>query len=386
MTCDKAIRLVEKLADGETNPGERAEAEMHLETCKECNSHYQFVRALESASEKIELPEPPEAYWQRFPSKVLTRIEREGREEREEQSGFWQKLFTPWMFRFGAAAATLTLVIAVGVSVYRDDPRQLESESSEMSEAIDVAQAPAAAPGKTAFDEKAAGSEDTAQRDPEEARASAPPAVARPPASAPARDVPLRSESNKLRNARPKSSPAPVAGDELDESRFVERAIGTAERDDVSDESLQEAPEPERLGRGSARSREPSPSESTFPEELELADTVSEDSARQHSVAEPQQAVRASSLAAGEAGSAVLASASGSCAEWRRYLAENDDQASEAREAHYQVALCSLRSYDAEPNDDTRDEATRDADAFLAIESDTERAEEIRLRLEPLRQ
>lgn len=144
MTCDKAILLVEKLADGEARSSERREAESHLESCAECRAHYDFVVALESASEEIDWAEPPEAYWQHFPSKVLARLERE---QPAEGRRFWRKLLAPPVLRFGAVAATLTVVVVVGFSVLRDDRLRPEPE---------MAQAPASM-GKRQADDKAVG-------------------------------------------------------------------------------------------------------------------------------------------------------------------------------------------------------------------------------------
>lgn len=316
MNCDKALRLVERLADGEANATERAEAEGHLEGCDECRAHYEFVRAVHSASENIELPEPPEAYWQQFPSKVSARIERE---ERGERGGYWPSLFAPSLFRLGALAATVTIVVAVGVSVYRDDPRQLDPQMPATTETFEREQDTARL-REEAADEKFDGVEETA---PQESGA--------PAAAAPAPDVVAESAAD---------APAP-------------------------------APEPEQI---------------------DLAASAPEASARRQAASKAPEArpgrdaVRASRVEAGEA-SAVLASASDQCAEWRRYLAENDndDESDETREARYQVALCSLQSHETEPSDDTRMEALREGDAFLALEGDTRRAQEIRQRLEPLR-
>ena len=73
MNCEEAIRLVEKLADGEASEHEKSQAESHLGRCADCRSHYDFVLALSEASANAPSPEPPSSYWELLPSKVLSR-------------------------------------------------------------------------------------------------------------------------------------------------------------------------------------------------------------------------------------------------------------------------------------------------------------------------
>ena len=86
MKCETAILLVEKLADGEASADEKALAEQHVSSCTDCRSHYTFVKALASASEKIELPPaPPQAYWEHLPSRIIARL------HEDESPGIWQQ-------------------------------------------------------------------------------------------------------------------------------------------------------------------------------------------------------------------------------------------------------------------------------------------------------
>ena len=75
---------------------------------------------------------------------MLARLERE---QPVEGRRFWRKLLAPPVLRFGAVAATLTVVVAVGFSVLRDDRLRPEPE---------MAQAPASM-GKRQVDDKAVG-------------------------------------------------------------------------------------------------------------------------------------------------------------------------------------------------------------------------------------
>lgn len=340
MTCDQAMRLVEKLADGEAKPAEQKEAESHLESCAECRSHYDFVVALESASEKIDWPEPPEAHWQHFPKKVLARLERE---QPAAGRSFWQKLLSPPVLRFGAVAATLTVVVAVGTIVLRDD--QLEP---------DLAQAPASV-GKRQVDDKAAVTTPQAQPLPEESGRVEPASRATEPAPAPRQAVAEKEEA------------------ELDELGALEYAADVANpaglAGDVADQSFRDSPSaapPSRRENRALRSQAEAPGE---PAEAVVA------------TEEAMNAQLARKVAPPRARSSVM----NDCAEWRDYLARNGDDGSESLEARYRVALCSLESFTTEPSDGARATAERDAEAFLAMESEGDRADEVRTRAERLR-
>ena len=87
-------------------------------------------------------------------------------------------------------------------------------------------------------------------------------------------------------------------------------------------------------------------------------------------------------LARKQAPALSLSSVTNRCGEWRDYLAENGDEGSDSLEARYQVALCSLERYASEPSDDARAAAERDVEAFLTMESDGERADDVRARAE----
>ena len=356
MTCDQAMPLVEKLADGEAKPSERKEAESHLESCAECRSHHHFVVALESASEKIDWPEPPEAYWQHFPSKVLARL---AREQPVEGRNFWQKLLAPPVLRFGAVAATLTVVVAVGFSVLRDDQLQPEPE---------LAQAPASV-GKRQADDKAAG-------------------VAPQPAPSLAveADAVAPEESGRIELASRATEPEPAlrqaaAEKEEGESADFEYAADVANpaglAGGVADQSFRDRPaaaSPSRRENRALRSLAEAPGE---PADAMVATEEAMN-------AEPAPAA-ASVLARKEAPARARSSVMNGCAEWRDYLARNGDEGSESLEARYRVALCSLERYTAEPSDEARATAEQDAEAFLTMESDGDRADDVRARAERLR-
>lgn len=402
MTCDRAIRLVEKLADAEAKPSERTEAEAHLESCEDCRSHYQFVRALESASEKIDWQEPPEAYWQHLPMKVLARLERE---QPAKRRSFWQKLLTPLVLRFGAVAATLSVVIAVGFSVIENDQPQLEPDIANRASR---AQTPASTSRQV--DEKAAGvsvqpapvagvSDDAAPEP--ETSADAPPSPTVERASVvpeesgltePAlRTPPARAESLDSRPASLQTLP-PVELAQLREVGLADRerpadvTTGAGLEGVVADQSLKDAPvqAPPSGGRENRllRSFAEVPGEPGKPDELNVA---SEEATNAERTA--VDAFGGASVESGrkQARSRAVAPVSNRCAEWRDYLARNGDEGRDSLEARYQVALCSLESYASEQSDEARAAAVREVEAFLAVESNSDRADDVRSRAERLR-
>ena len=362
MTCDQAIRLVEKLADGEAKPSERTEAESHLESCEDCRSHYQFVRALESASEKIDWPEPSEAYWQHLPSKVLARLEGEG-----PARSFWQKLLSPPVLRFGAVAATLTVVVAVGFNVLRNDQLQREP---------DVAQAPASV-GKRQVDEKAAGV--SGQPAPETEPLAAAPSLSVVtdkvvPEESGRVESARRSTRRRVESLEPAAPPQVLPETEEDELADLERPADVANpAGSVAEQSFRDVPaaSPSRRENRMLRSFAESPGE---PGEL----TVVSEEATNAELAPVE-------LARKQAPARVRSSVTNRCGEFRDYLAENGDEGSDSLEARYQVALCSLERYASEPSDDARAAAERDVEAFLGMESDGERADDVRARAQQLR-
>jgi len=370
MTCDQAIRLVEKLADGEAKPSERTEAETHLESCADCRSHYQFVRALESASEKIDWPEPPETYWSHLPSKVLTRLERERPAKR---GSFWQKLLAPPVLRFGAVAATLSVVVAVGYSVLQNDQLQPEPEMAQS------ARSPASA-GQRQVDDKAAG---VSPRPALAGGVSPKPALgagvaddpgfeSQPPAALPSLSVDPASvepdESGRVESARRTA--------DLEGPTELTNAAGLAGRG--ADQEFQDRPAaapPRRRENRALRSLAEAPGE---PVEA----TVATEEATTAELAPIDASVE---LARKEAPARAQSSVADRCAEWRDYLARNGDEGSDSLEARYQVALCSLERYTSEPSGEARATAERDVEAFLAMESDGDRADDVRARAERLR-
>jgi hypothetical protein len=109
MHCDNILPLVEKLADGECTEPERARVEAHLAECESCQEHFRFVQALPEAARKVPLPEPPGAYWDVLPRKVMARIEKE--QSTKGRGWLSQILAVPRLRWLGAIAAGVIAVV-----------------------------------------------------------------------------------------------------------------------------------------------------------------------------------------------------------------------------------------------------------------------------------
>ena len=133
--CAELLALVEKLSDFEATEAEKLAARAHLEKCPSCRSHAEFLASLTEESRSMTFPEPPESYWEHLPRKVLDRIDAESR-----RPGFFRVLIAPSILRWGALGATLLLVTMAGVSVLREDTRELAPVAPEAP----VAEAPQA--------------------------------------------------------------------------------------------------------------------------------------------------------------------------------------------------------------------------------------------------
>ena len=380
MKCENAILLVEKLVDGEASADEKALAEQHVAACADCRSHYAFVKALASASEKIELPPaPPQAYWDHLPSRIVARL------HEDERPGFWQQLFTPSVLRWGALAATLTVVVAVGMNVLREGDLAVETPAQEkilQTNKADIAE------------ELEAPDEDVEAVEAFERAPASPPEASPPVASfsppAPARDPQLR-RGRELEDARSNESDSETLRQTL---AVPSRARAKSDVADAVESNLRVEP------------REASETSDVETSDAEASDVESPAQLMAPVTAEPMR-----SLALGEsrvdpaeleyqelsggarpglAGLAGLAGRRGSavtvedCDRWRAYL-ERYPEGSRASDARYELARCTLARYEAEPSEAGHEVAIRDADAFLAVESEGTRAEEIRERAAPLR-
>ncbi len=359
MKCENAILLVEKLVDGEASASEKALVEQHVAACEDCRSHYAFVKALASASEKIELaPAPPQAYWDHLPSRIIARL------HEDEHPGFWQWLFTPSVLRWGALAATVTVVVAVGMNVLREGDLAVEAparqELLQRNQADIVEELEAPDDGVAVLEP------------PAEPRAPTPAAA---PATA-------RDEAPRL------LAPEEVRSNESDSeklSQTIARASRPRAKSEAAD-ALESSPPtepkatPETLGIESGAS--------FLVTETVIVEPMRSLTLRESRATDPAeleyQALRGEARP-GLAGRRRSTSAVEDCETWRAFL-ERYSVSSRASDVRYELARCVLGRYETDPSDAGREVALRDVDIFLGDEPEGTRAEEIRERAAPLRQ
>lgn len=346
MKCETAILLVEKLVDGEASADEKALAEQHVSSCTDCRSHYTFVKALTSASEKIELPPaPPQAYWEHLPSRIIARL------HEDERPGIWQQLFAPSMLRWGALAATLTVVVVVGMNVSRDDlaveaPAPQDFLQRDEADIIEELETP-------------------------EEEAAAPPAAVSTPARETAPDALLRRQESE--DARSNESEPEMLRQRIARAPLARAKIEAAD------------------AVGSSSPAEPRATSETSgvesPARIQLTESVTVEPMRSLAMGEIQAdpaELAYPELPPGNAGRRGFTATVEDCDTWRAYL-ESYPDGSRASDARYELARCTLGRYEAEPSDAGRELALRDADAFLGDEPEGLKAEEMRARTAPLR-
>lgn len=293
------------------------------------------------------LEEPPESFWEHLPRKVLDRIE----SEEKRTPGFFAFLLLPSTLRWGALGATLVLAAAVGVSILREKPLASLSHSA-------------------------------------------------PPASLPVqplREVPEEApvdEPTLVLNAQdePQTKAAPESPARASRAESAREAPSIAEPREVPkmarDEAVPTAEESEAAQEAAAPPESPALTESV----ATLASSASRESVDTSRRKENEAAFESANRprAAGE--SARLSRAVLEDCEVIRREAATLGATPEGADARYRLALCSLQKHerDATPkplkNDELEERAVEDAEAFLVIETEGARAEEVREKLRRIKQ
>jgi hypothetical protein len=330
--CAELRPLVEKLHDFEATPAEKLAAEAHLEECPGCRSHLEFLLNVAEQSRSMTYHEPPESYWDHLPGRILERIDSEGR----RPPGFLSLLLAPPVLRWAGLGATLVLVAAVGVSLFREEPG---------ASAPPPASASLRDPAPLAIEER------TVPEEPDTPSPAAPPAQAR---------------SNEVAEA-----PPPMARDEK------------AEKPDSEPEAAEE----------SAEARESEEAGLAFdaasvPESAVVL-SKSENEAQSASKIESERRAEVATLAANRARGAAapdrLARVAIESCEALRRKAASLGATREGADARYHLAICSLLRHEQDGTDPLEVLAVEDAEAFLELEPQGARAEEIRERVRRMR-
>ncbi len=335
--CAEILPLVDKLYDSEASASERLAAEAHLEKCASCRSHFEFLDTLSEESRSMTLKDPPESYWEHLPRKVLDRIE----SEEKRPPGFLAFLLLPSTLKWSALGATLVLAAAVGVSILREQPL-----------ATPLATLPHSAP----------------------------------PASLPAAEPPVFEPSVQEAPDEPQANAAPES------PKPAREAPAIAERLDVPmmarDEALPAAEESEAEQIAAAPPEAPAPADSV----ATLASSASKEGVAPSRRKENEKAFESANRPRAAAESARLSRAVLEDCELMRREVATLGATPKGADARYRLALCSLQRHerDAPPkplkDDELEARAVEDAEAFLAIETEGARAEEVREKLRRIKQ
>ena len=134
MQCDDFLPMIEKLADGECSAVEKQRVETHLEACDACREHYEFLKALPAAARKTTLPEPPGAYWEVLPRKIMSRIERE--QSSQKSSGWFPAWLAPSQLRWLAVVAAGLVALVLSYEVMMVGPAMSPAPEQPASDAF----------------------------------------------------------------------------------------------------------------------------------------------------------------------------------------------------------------------------------------------------------
>ncbi len=134
MQCDDFLPMVEKLADGECSTAEKEQVRAHLEACDACREHYEFLKALPDAARRTSLPEPPGAYWEALPRKVMVRIDQE--QSTEKHSAWLPGWFAPAQLRWLAVVAAGLMALVLSYEVMLVQPAQSPEAEQASSTAV----------------------------------------------------------------------------------------------------------------------------------------------------------------------------------------------------------------------------------------------------------
>jgi hypothetical protein len=399
MRCDDFLPIIEKLADGECSAAEERRARGHLETCDACREHYEFLEALPEAARKAPLTEPPGAYWEALPSKVMRRIDQEQSSKRS--LGWFPAWLAPSQLRWLAVVAAGLVVVVLSYEVMmvqdtrapvpdipassgrvtqddKDVPETFEAVSKEIMEQ-EKREADEVPRQETEGVGSAASSEDRL-------RAEEPPAR---------ENLPAKADEQALRRDRPVESPASVpvpregeaesgiAAFADEEAAVLEEAVGKkaalspAEPSDVVADSPQkpQAVSGEESTVLSAQT-EPSPTPARGRAKLEANQAKAVD--RMAVADRAQKASYRRTLGGARELSEIETEAH--CNHLRESLEQGLD-GEELLNARFDLAECSLSLAKWSPTEERLQRAREDVDAFLEISPKGDKADKLKREL-----
>lgn len=399
MRCQDLLPLVEKLSDGEATPAERREAEAHLKACADCREHFRFVEALPRAARQSATAEPPEMYWESLPGKVMARIAENETREPVLRSRL-SRVFSATGLRWAGALAAALLAAVVGlrvldtpfssqpapeVSLMREPEGAIEAgradeDSSESGQDRAPGEGPQAAAPATPRDQQLLRAPDQEQPGPQTAEESV---ADRREASAeasegalqkaePARGVAER-ELRDLGAAAAEPAPEPQPAPEEDTAFERGRRLESEDRFAVANETRSTA----------LRESSEAPSPTVQADAVALRPQSAEDDFRALEQRYPlgATATGSESTASSPSNQSGAEDKAIECDAWRRFLQQHG-AVEEETSARYRLALCSIALYDLRPSDVRRRQALEDGESYLALDSQSERADAIQEALD----
>lgn len=333
MDCERAIALVEKLVDGEAGPAEKRDAEAHLSACASCREHHRFLTAVGTHYRASDLLEPPESYWEHLPRKIQKRIDSE---QAVRGRGLFERFLSPAVLRLGALTATLGVLLVVGVSVLRDDPlKRAEEASSESS---------------------------------------------LPEPSPPQVGVVDDSRETPVAAAAPPAAPKPSPRVEEIESEALDSLRSVGHIAEAEEKRAEVAAPPAELAAPTRPASSPSAEglESAFADVAGVAEGERADDKLEARESFSQLESQNEESATSENTPLARARAVEDCERYREMVEGRAGEDARAVDLRYELARCSIRGLQADDSDERRAVAIADGEAFLALEAEGTRAEEIR--------
>lgn len=396
MRCDDFLPMIEKLVDGECSAVEEQRAEGHLETCDACRAHYEFLKALPEAARKTPLPEPPGAFWDALPSKVMRRIDQE--QSSKKSLGWFPAWLAPSQLRWLAvvAAGLVVVVLSYEVMMVQESKAPVLELPASSGKAIqddkDVPETFEAVSKETVEQEKREADEvprreidkvDPTASSEDRRRVDEPPARKDVPSKAdrqtPRKDPPVEPPASVPvpREGEAESGIAAFADEEavvLEEAMGKKAALSPAEPSDVVAEAPQK-PQAVSGEESKALSAQPEPSPGRARAKLEANQPMAVD--RMAVADRAQKASYRRTLGGARELSEVETEAH--CNHLRQSLEGLEGE--ELLNARFDLAECSLSLAKQSPTEERLNRAREDVNAFLEISPKGDKAEKLKSEL-----
>ncbi len=399
MQCDDFLPMVEKLADGECSTAEKEQVRAHLEACGACREHYEFLKALPDAARRTSLPEPPGAYWEALPRKVMVRIEQE--QSTEKHSAWLPGWLAPAQLRWLAVVAAGLMALVLSYEVMLVQPAQ----SPEAEQASSSAFVSEDKDRPSAFEVSEEAAVKRLEQDGQQARelqlqeaddlrpSSSASQKARPETPSPPKKTLAKTDEQSFERNRPRESPTSVpekgetegsvAALADEEASTLQEVVGKEVASPPMEPSVVVADAPKRPqavgGEESKLSAQAEPSPGRGRAKLEANQARALD--RMAAVDRSQKASYRGDLGGAQEPSEIQIEAR--CDHLRDSL-ERGLEGEELLNARFELAECSIALTNLRLTEERRNRAVQDSEAFLKISPEGDKAEKIKRELAAL--